>query len=195
MSRARRLAEIAKANQPAFTSESGDHWWLADPSVKPEPAPLPPHIEEPAPVAAVSAVALNGTAPAPQTGVHIDSLYAAEAEAVAAYEFIASPATENGIGSSRSGTEPTAAMAPAAEAGSPIDSLHAAEAPPVAAYEFTSSPALKNEAESSRNGAEPAAAALPQPEPTEASSGTASRLGALKEKFLWLGRRNRGERD
>jgi hypothetical protein len=29
MSRASRLAEIAKANQPAF---SGTHWWLADPA-------------------------------------------------------------------------------------------------------------------------------------------------------------------
>jgi hypothetical protein len=35
MSRARRLAEIAKANQPAF---SGTQWWLADPSTGPDPA-------------------------------------------------------------------------------------------------------------------------------------------------------------
>jgi hypothetical protein len=33
MSRARRLAEIAKANEPAF---SGSHWWLADPSARSE---------------------------------------------------------------------------------------------------------------------------------------------------------------
>jgi len=39
MSRARRLSEIAKANQPVFDS-SGNQWWLADPSAKKEqPAP------------------------------------------------------------------------------------------------------------------------------------------------------------
>ena len=47
MSRARRLAEIAKANEPVF---SGSHWWLADTSSKQE-TPSP----DPAPTAAVEA--------------------------------------------------------------------------------------------------------------------------------------------
>jgi len=51
MSRARRLAEIAKANEPAF---SGTQWWLADPSAKSDPdsppaPPEPPKAAEPVP--------------------------------------------------------------------------------------------------------------------------------------------------
>jgi hypothetical protein len=38
MSRASRLAEIAKANEPVF---SGSHWWLADPSAKAAEPPAP----------------------------------------------------------------------------------------------------------------------------------------------------------
>jgi hypothetical protein len=36
MWRARRLKEIAEANQPAFVSTSGTHWWLAEPQSKHE---------------------------------------------------------------------------------------------------------------------------------------------------------------
>jgi hypothetical protein len=64
MSRASRLAEIAKANEPVF---SGSHWWLADPSAKPaEPqAPASPaEASEPEEKAAVplfaSSLASNG---------------------------------------------------------------------------------------------------------------------------------------
>ncbi len=55
MSRARRLAEIAKANQPAFSSESAMDWWLADAAPKPEPPPpdlaksVPPQAAAPPP--------------------------------------------------------------------------------------------------------------------------------------------------
>jgi hypothetical protein len=79
MSRARRLSEIAKANEPVFDS-TGNQWWLADPSAKKEQPtvsqPESPAVPEPEPVAvAASAVALqsgnshisssNGAAPAP----------------------------------------------------------------------------------------------------------------------------------
>lgn len=80
MSRARRISEIAKANQPVFDS-SGNQWWLADPSAKKEEQRAPQSDcsgtpePEPEPVAVASlAVALqncnphisssNGTAPA-----------------------------------------------------------------------------------------------------------------------------------
>jgi len=52
MSRARRLAEIAKSNQPAF---NGTYWWLADPSGAHLPQPEP-H-EELVPAAAGHAAA------------------------------------------------------------------------------------------------------------------------------------------
>ena len=81
MSRARRLSEIAKANQPVFDS-SGDQWWLADPSAKKEQQTAPQSLSsgtpepEPEPVAVASlAIASqngnphisssNGPAPAP----------------------------------------------------------------------------------------------------------------------------------
>lgn len=57
MSRARRLSEIAKANQPVFSSTNGTQWWLADPSSKPEPEPAPPPgTPEPQPAAVAHAV-------------------------------------------------------------------------------------------------------------------------------------------
>src|SRR5580658_103661 len=52
MSRARRLAEIAKANQPAFSSESAMDWWLAD--AAPKPAPPPPDLPKSVPPQAVA---------------------------------------------------------------------------------------------------------------------------------------------
>jgi hypothetical protein len=81
MSRARRLSEIAKANEPVFDS-TGNQWWLADASAKKEqqtiPQPDSPAVPEPEPVAvaaSASGVALqngnphissaNGAAPAP----------------------------------------------------------------------------------------------------------------------------------
>jgi hypothetical protein len=50
MWRARRLKEIAEANQPAFVSTTGTHWWLADVPSKPEPQ----QSVSPAPAAAAS---------------------------------------------------------------------------------------------------------------------------------------------
>jgi hypothetical protein len=63
MSRARRLSEIAKANEPVFDS-TGNQWWLADPSAKKEQQtssqPDSPAVPEPEPVAvAASAVAMQ----------------------------------------------------------------------------------------------------------------------------------------
>lgn len=59
MSRARRLSEIAKSNEPAF---NGTYWWLADPSTNPQPgqpsASAAP-AEELVPVA-VSNASVNG---------------------------------------------------------------------------------------------------------------------------------------
>jgi len=40
MSRARRLLEIAKANEAI--SSGGNHWWLAEAPPKPDPVPAPP---------------------------------------------------------------------------------------------------------------------------------------------------------
>jgi hypothetical protein len=67
MSRARRLSEIAKANQPVFDS-TGNQWWLADPSAKKEqqaiPQPDSPAAPEPEPepiaVAASVVASQNG---------------------------------------------------------------------------------------------------------------------------------------
>ncbi|MGB6690895.1 MAG: hypothetical protein WBE76_23930 [Terracidiphilus sp.] len=50
MWRARRLKQIAEANQPVFTSTSGTHWWLADAPGKQEPS----QSVSPAPAIAVS---------------------------------------------------------------------------------------------------------------------------------------------
>jgi hypothetical protein len=68
MSRARRLSEIAKANQPVFESTNGSHWWLADPSAKSDPqpsAPVVPHEQEPVAVSpmgiAVHSATTNGS--------------------------------------------------------------------------------------------------------------------------------------
>ena len=70
MSRARRLAEIAKANQPAFNSDNGTQWWLADPSAKKDPsqpdpmappeAEAKPAAEEPARVTVRTTAGQNG---------------------------------------------------------------------------------------------------------------------------------------
>jgi hypothetical protein len=57
MSRASRLAEIAKANQPAF---SGAHWWLADPSVHHDPGPAKASLD-PAAAATPDRVAVEVT--------------------------------------------------------------------------------------------------------------------------------------
>jgi hypothetical protein len=65
MSRARRLSEIAKANQPVFDSTNGTQWWLADPTPKSDPQPIPPSADpEPKPAKAhQAAVALHETQP------------------------------------------------------------------------------------------------------------------------------------
>lgn len=87
MSRAqKRLAEIAKANEPAF---SGPQWWLADPSVKSDPPPSAP-VQQPAsapshaapapePVRVAESPLTIIEAPAPKT---VDSAPVAVAEAV-----------------------------------------------------------------------------------------------------------------
>jgi hypothetical protein len=72
MSRARRLSEIAKSNEPAFT---GNYWWLADPSAKTEPtapeapvAPVEPPEKELVPAGPAHVTAsVNGHRPEPQT--------------------------------------------------------------------------------------------------------------------------------
>ena len=56
MSRARRLSEIAKSNEPAF---SGNQWWLADPSAKSE-TPQSEPVAEPVAVAAPRLDAAQG---------------------------------------------------------------------------------------------------------------------------------------
>jgi hypothetical protein len=57
MSRASRLAEIAKANEPAFT---GAHWWLADPSAKPDPVQqAAPSVPSGTPAAELVSVAVH----------------------------------------------------------------------------------------------------------------------------------------
>jgi hypothetical protein len=123
MSRARRLSEIAKANQPVFDS-TGNQWWLADASAKKEqqtvPQPDSPEVPEPEPVAvAASAVASQNGNP------HISSAHGA---------------------------------VPAPVAAQPVRIQAAAEETP-----------------------DPISPDLP------------SRLSGFKERFLWLGRKNRGE--
>jgi hypothetical protein len=57
MSRASRLSEIAKSNEPAF---NGTYWWLADPASNTQPAKVADpesHAEELVPVAATHASA------------------------------------------------------------------------------------------------------------------------------------------
>jgi hypothetical protein len=50
MWRARRLKQIAEANQPVFVSTTGTHWWLADAPSKHEPS----QSVSPAPAVAVA---------------------------------------------------------------------------------------------------------------------------------------------
>ncbi len=130
MSRARRLSEIAKANQPVFSSTNGSHWWLADPSPKGDPESAPPSKDpepQPAPVGQI-AVALQ------------DSKSENPAVPLPAQATILLQQPE------------------------PVPHQAEPQAP--------------------SNGAVSA-----QPEP--ASRDLASRLSSLKDRFLWLGRRNR----
>jgi hypothetical protein len=54
MWRARRLKQIADANQPAFASTTGTEWWLADASSKNEPSQSVPPAPSAKPAAAES---------------------------------------------------------------------------------------------------------------------------------------------
>jgi len=147
MSRARRLAEIAKANEPVF---SGPHWWLADPSAKPEPAPpaaLPEPVPAPEPVRAAAA------APAAGTQLTIIEVHAPEA-------------LEN---------------APQVASVSPV-------AAPLASGALASASAAVPAPLQPANGSKPETGPEPERNPAE----LAKRLGGLREKFLWLGRKSRG---
>lgn len=115
MSRARRLAEIAKANEPAFT---GAHWWLADPSAKPDPVQQAPASEPSGKPAELVGVAVHAAETAPVRSAEVASF---------------------SIQASHSDPEPVSATEPV-------------QNPPI----------------------------------------LASKMTGLREKFLWLGRRNRG---
>jgi hypothetical protein len=124
MSRARRLSEIAKANEPVFDA-TGNQWWLADPSAQKD-QPTPPQLDssgfpEPEPVAvASSAIAL------------------------------------------------------------PIASLHGSSAMSAPAVPLASPVGARTQA-------------TIEVDPDQTPRDLPSRLSGLKEKFLWLGRKNRGE--
>lgn len=190
MSRASRLAEIAKANQPAFSSESGNHWWLADASPKPEPESAAP-AEVPVPVAA------SATLSEPTPAAVADSR-ANHAPHSSAEHFAASLQVSS---------EPSPTLQ------SSGDSVYA-DPLPVAAFSYSPTPALNGAAEPARNGIEIAIqldappSALPQRdlpppvlsrpvppqhEPAQSQAGPVSRFAALKERFIRLGRKNRGE--
>lgn len=125
MSRARRLSEIAKANQPVFDA-TGNQWWLADASAKKEepatPQPDSSGIPEPEP----EPVAVASSAVALQNAI----LHSSSANGVATLPL----------------------LSPVARAQATVE-----EAPD----------------------------GTPRDLP--------SRLSGLKERFLWLGRKNRGE--
>jgi hypothetical protein len=99
MSRASRLSEIAKSNEPAF---NGTYWWLADAAANPQPAqaadPASP-AEELVPVAAGHASAVMNSQhsePRPASKPQAAPLPAATA---AALEPAAEPAHTSGLGS------------------------------------------------------------------------------------------------
>jgi hypothetical protein len=148
MSRARRLSEIAKANQPVFSSTNGTQWWLADPSSKSDPQPaLPMEEPEPQPVAARhAAVALQDSkteSPAVQSSTEAVVLFEPPELKTASIHF------------------------PPPELQTP--SNHFPQAEP----------------QGPSNGAIPTES---EPAPRD----LATRLGSLRDRFLSLGRRNRG---
>ena len=147
MSRARKLSEIAKANQTVFSSTNGTQWWLADPSAKNDPEPAPPS-EHPEPQPAVARQAI-----------------------VAVQE----PEAESPIVQS---SAPVPVLSQVPEVETPTDFF----APPEteAPSDYFAPPELQEPS----NGASPA-----ESEPV--ARDFASRLSSLKDRFLWLGRKNR----
>ena len=194
MSRARRLSEIAKANQPVFSSTNGTQWWLADPSSKTEPDPAPPSkIPDPEPAAvahaavAVQDAQLEGVPaqspiPAPvvshSSGLQEPSNEFAEPELEETAILLNSPEIEE-----------TAILLESQELEEPsllFRSL-ALETPSI----LSPSPELLKPT----NGSMPLELE-PEPEPEPAPRDLATRLGSLKERFLSLGRKRRaGERE
>jgi hypothetical protein len=172
MSRARRLSEIAKANQPVFSSTNGTQWWLADPSPKNDPDPAPPSdVPEPQPATARQvAVALQESkpessavqastpaailSPQPETQTASDLFSAPELQAASNPFPLPEPQT-------------SAALFPAPGLQTPVN--------------FQPEPELQKPSNGHFSAAsEPVARDL------------ASRLSSLKERFLSLGRKKRG---
>jgi hypothetical protein len=194
MSRARRLLEIAKANEPAFSSKDGAQWWLADSPVKVEPgAPAEPSASaDPVPETAKAqplAAAESGivaSQAAQEDVLKVDAM--GIPEALAALE---EPLEEE---SSRAG-HPMAqevlvlaavqelqvpAQVPMEVSQIPVQELHTIERPTNSARAATLDNAIA-----------PPVDALAEVKPEELPPGLPSRFSILKEKLLLRARRAR----
>jgi len=178
-SRTRKLAEIAKANEPVF---SGDPWWLSDASVKKEVEPATqPAAAGPIPEPEPAAVAL------PEIGDSGDT---------AVVEVPAEVSPDFGMQEVMAGRQVSATLTiteahvpfAAAEASLAVATATEAEAIPAAA----SSPAPADVAQGAPVQLLPEPAAGNEPMPVQPDF--PARLSGLREKFLWLGRRKRASR-